>query len=251
MPTDEPQYIDPKRCPRIQWRQLHLRDGKPACPVCGEPAEQILGFAGQPCWAHTPKPKPVPVPDPAPDPVPIAEDSKRSDKPKKIQWERSAGGYISSKCGRWQISPVYAGSAQPSGYRLNNGKGSYSTQREAKEAAQAAVDQGHRAKTERIERALASAQASRRVTPGPWTLQAGRSIQTPSGTFHLAYFTDSETSAPGFRSFVELDNIAAVVALLPDMIQLIQRWADFAEAQVLEGKLAQDTAALAQKIQSV
>lgn len=42
----------PKRCMLIQWEELCTVDGKPVCPRCHEPAEMVLGFVGNPCWAH-------------------------------------------------------------------------------------------------------------------------------------------------------------------------------------------------------
>lgn len=39
-------------CLLIQWGELHVRNGKPACPRCGKPAEQIIAFMGEPGWAH-------------------------------------------------------------------------------------------------------------------------------------------------------------------------------------------------------
>lgn len=45
-------YCKPSECLKIQWGKLHLRNGVPACPSCGEPAEQIISFFGLPGWAH-------------------------------------------------------------------------------------------------------------------------------------------------------------------------------------------------------
>jgi len=45
-------YVPHTRCNQIQWVTVHLRDGKPACPKCGAEAELILGFIGNPCYAH-------------------------------------------------------------------------------------------------------------------------------------------------------------------------------------------------------
>ncbi len=39
-------------CCKIQWSKLHTVNGKSVCPDCGEDAEMILGFFGNPCWAH-------------------------------------------------------------------------------------------------------------------------------------------------------------------------------------------------------
>jgi hypothetical protein len=52
-------------------------------------------------------------------------------------------------------------------------------------------------------------------TPGPWETKDGRTIQTPSGTFYLAYFTDKATSAPSFQNFAELDRNAYLCADAP------------------------------------
>jgi hypothetical protein len=53
-------------------------------------------------------------------------------------------------------------------------------------------------------------------TPGPWTVSAGRTIETPSGQFYLTYNMDKHGN-PLFRSFVELDSNAALVAAAPTM----------------------------------
>ncbi len=45
----------PDQCRMIQWGQLHLDENQqPICPKCGAPAENIIGFVGEPCWAHVP-----------------------------------------------------------------------------------------------------------------------------------------------------------------------------------------------------
>ncbi len=52
-----------------------------------------------------------------------------------------------------------------------------------------------------------------------WKLQAGRSITTPDGTFHLAYFrTTDGSNAPLFRDPAKLDAIARQVAALPELM---------------------------------
>ena len=51
------EYCEASKCMLIQWGKLHVRDGQPACPRCGEPAEQILSFFGTPGWAHASKQK--------------------------------------------------------------------------------------------------------------------------------------------------------------------------------------------------
>lgn len=48
-------------------------------------------------------------------------------------------------------------------------------------------------------------------TKGPWKLEAGRNIVTPSGTFFLSYGKDKHGN-PYFKDFVELDNNAALIA---------------------------------------
>ncbi len=53
-------------------------------------------------------------------------------------------------------------------------------------------------------------------TPGPWTVSAGRTIETPSGKFYLTYNMDKHGN-PLFRSFVELDSNAALIAAAPVM----------------------------------
>ena len=58
-------------------------------------------------------------------------------------------------------------------------------------------------------------------TPGPWTLEAGRSIVTQSGTFHLSYGSDKHGN-PSFRSFVELDRNAHLIAAAPDMLAALE-----------------------------
>ena len=41
-----------KGCMKIQWSKLHTVNGIPVCPECGQEAEMILGFFGNPCWGH-------------------------------------------------------------------------------------------------------------------------------------------------------------------------------------------------------
>lgn len=55
-------------------------------------------------------------------------------------------------------------------------------------------------------------------TPGPWKLEAGRSIVTDGGRFNLAYSTDKKTGAASFPNFVELDANAALIAACPDLL---------------------------------
>ena len=61
------------------------------------------------------------------------------------------------------------------------------------------------------------------LTPGPWNLEAGRNIETPSGTFFLTYGREEGTSAPLFRGPTELDAIARAVAALPDLLAALER----------------------------
>jgi hypothetical protein len=59
-------------------------------------------------------------------------------------------------------------------------------------------------------------------TPGPWALQAGRSIVTKSGTFYLSYGTEKGSNAPLFRDFCELDRNARLIAAAPDLLDALQ-----------------------------
>lgn len=45
-------------CLGIQWSKLFTINGIPSCPRCHEPAEMVLGFMGEPCWAHAESPNP-------------------------------------------------------------------------------------------------------------------------------------------------------------------------------------------------
>ena len=58
-------------------------------------------------------------------------------------------------------------------------------------------------------------------TPGPWTVSAGRTIETPSGQFYLTYNMDKHGN-PLFRSFVELDSNAALIAAAPAMYEALK-----------------------------
>jgi hypothetical protein len=57
-----------------------------------------------------------------------------------VKWGRANDGFVSSKDGRWRITPLYCGCVNPQFYELwFNDKlvsGSNSTQREAKEEAE-------------------------------------------------------------------------------------------------------------------
>ncbi len=55
------------------------------------------------------------------------------------EWGRSDDGYCDSKCGRFEIRPIYSGRVQPIWYalwKLDVRIGWYDTQREAKQAAE-------------------------------------------------------------------------------------------------------------------
>ena len=58
-------------------------------------------------------------------------------------------------------------------------------------------------------------------TPGPWKLQAGRSFETSSGTFHLSYGL-SKTGRPLFSNPCELDSNARLIAAAPEMLAIIE-----------------------------
>lgn len=62
-----------------------------------------------------------------------------------------------------------------------------------------------------------------RFTPGPWSVEAGRSIVTPSGRFYLGYGTHPKSGNPGFRNFVELDNNAYLCAAAPELYAALKR----------------------------
>ena len=58
-----------------------------------------------------------------------------------IKWGRSQEGYVTSKCGRFEISPKFWGNANPTGYELTFcsqkiGDFEYETQAQAKEEAE-------------------------------------------------------------------------------------------------------------------
>ena len=61
------------------------------------------------------------------------------------------------------------------------------------------------------------------ITSGPFDLEAGRNIKTPSGTFFLSYGRERGTSAPFFSSPTELDAIARAVSALPDLLAALER----------------------------
>lgn len=58
-------------------------------------------------------------------------------------------------------------------------------------------------------------------TPGPWELEAGRNFKTTSGEFYISYGRDRYDN-PKFKSFVELDNNAVLIAAAPDMYEALK-----------------------------
>lgn len=65
-------------------------------------------------------------------------------------------------------------------------------------------------------------------TPGPWNLEAGRSIVTSSGAFYLSYGTDKASGAPHFSNFCELDANARLIAASPDLLVALEAALSFA-----------------------
>lgn len=65
------------------------------------------------------------------------------------------------------------------------------------------------------------------TTPGPWTLEAGRTFVTPHGTFHLAYGHDRHGN-PTFRDYCALDANARLIAQAPAMLDALRTIADLA-----------------------
>lgn len=65
-------------------------------------------------------------------------------------------------------------------------------------------------------------------TPGPWKLDSGRRIITPSGTFFLAYGKDKHGNAE-FRDFCELDRNAHLVAAAPELLEALGNLLSYAE----------------------
>ena len=55
------------------------------------------------------------------------------------------------------------------------------------------------------------------TTPGPWKLTDGRTFETASGEFYLAYGQDRYGNAK-FRDFCELDANARLIAAAPDLL---------------------------------
>jgi hypothetical protein len=52
-----------------------------------------------------------------------------------VKWGRSEDGYVRSKCGRWQITPLFWGCVRPQQYQLKkDGElvGTFPAQRDAK-----------------------------------------------------------------------------------------------------------------------
>lgn len=58
-------------------------------------------------------------------------------------------------------------------------------------------------------------------TPGPWILEAGRSINTSSGNFYLSYGKDKHRN-PNFSNFCELDRNAQLIAAAPDLLAALE-----------------------------
>ena len=63
--------------------------------------------------------------------------------------------------------------------------------------------------------------SAQKFTPGPWSLEAGRSIVTPSGRFYLGYGSHPKSGNPEFRNFVELDNNAHLCAAAPELYEAL------------------------------
>ena len=72
-------------------------------------------------------------------------------------------------------------------------------------------------------------------TPGPWKLEAGRSIVTDGGRFNLAYSTDKKTGAASFPNFVELDANAALIAAAPDLLAALEMVKEHDRGQITGG----------------
>lgn len=80
-------------------------------------------------------------------------------------------------------------------------------------------------------------------TPGPWTLESGRSIVTPSGTFYLAYGSNPRTGEKYFKSPTELDANAHLVAAAPEMLEALKVLADWPrQSTTADGALSGDPA---------
>ena len=58
-------------------------------------------------------------------------------------------------------------------------------------------------------------------TPGPWIVGPGRVISTPSGEFYLTY-GENKAGEPLFKSFVELDHNANLIAAAPVMYEALK-----------------------------
>ena len=58
-------------------------------------------------------------------------------------------------------------------------------------------------------------------TPGPWIAGPGRVISTPSGEFYLTY-GENKAGEPLFKSFVELDHNAHLIAAAPAMYEALR-----------------------------
>lgn len=58
-------------------------------------------------------------------------------------------------------------------------------------------------------------------TPGPWNLEAGRSIQTKNGSFYITYGKDKNGN-PNFPDFCELDRNAHLVSAAPELLHALK-----------------------------
>ena len=72
-----------------------------------------------------------------------------------------------------------------------------------------------------------------KFTPGPWSLEAGRSIVTPSGRFYLGYGSHPKSGNPEFRNFVELDNNAHLCAAAPELYEALRSLIEILDASDL------------------
>ena len=66
------------------------------------------------------------------------------------------------------------------------------------------------------------------IPAGPWTVEAGRQIVTPIGTFYLSYEYEPRTGKAGFPDFCALDRIAHSVAALPELLAALREIAAMA-----------------------
>ena len=64
--------------------------------------------------------------------------------------------------------------------------------------------------------------------PGSWVLHAGRTIETPAGTFSLTYGHEPDSGAARFPDYCALDTIARQVAELPALLALLSELTEYA-----------------------